>query len=221
MQTHWIKREGEDELLLFVLGWGADPHAVEHIRPDGYDSLAVFDYRVREPLSSSLNSEYGRIHLFAWSFGVWAAEQIATELDLYQAVALNGTPLPINDRYGIPERAFSVTLRGIPRSGCEGFNLRAYGDSFRRLAPYLDERPFEERCEELAVLGESARKPYRSAIRWSAAVIGTRDEIFPPRNMAAYWQQTGRCEDLPHYPFADPQTVIRFLNPEKTHHENR
>lgn len=130
MQTHWIKREGEDELLLFVLGWGADPHAVEHIRPDGYDSLAVFDYRVREPLSSSLNSEYGRIHLFAWSFGVWAAEQIATELDLYQAVALNGTPLPINDRYGIPERAFSVTLRGIPRSGCEGFNLRAYGDSF-------------------------------------------------------------------------------------------
>lgn len=201
------RTDGQPNLIIFALGWGADPSTVAHIPSfPGFDTLILYDYRGVEPLGNGFLAGYEKIILFAWSFGVWASEQILKEAALTKAVALNGTPLPVDDRYGIPLRAFRATLRGIASAGPETFNRRAYGECYDKMAASLDGRPWNERLEELEKLYGISSVAYEPAIKWSDALIGSRDGIFPPDNMLAYWQprmEPGRLTvaDLPHYPF--------------------
>lgn len=154
MEKHWLKREGNPSLILFVLGWAADSRVVEYIRPEGYDMLCLYDYRTIEPVAQEELAEYRSVHLFAWSFGVWVAEQVLRGIPLAQAVALNGTPRPVDDRYGIPSRAFRVTLRGIAAAGTDAFNRRAYGEYYDTAGSLTPSRTAEELHEELATLYE-------------------------------------------------------------------
>ena len=50
-------------------------------------------------------------------------------------------------------------------------------------------------------------------LRWDEAWIGDKDEIFPPAKMWAYWQSIGLGTGFEsyHYPFADPNIVLRQL----------
>ena len=141
MRKYWLTRDGNPGLILFMLGWAADHHAVEHLAPEGYDMLCVYDYRTLEPFAAEEFSAYRNVTLFAWSFGVWAAERTCRDVASDCAVALGGTPYPVDDRFGIPRRAFLATLRGLRGSGAETFNRRAYGADYDRLAPFFDERP--------------------------------------------------------------------------------
>ena len=103
-------RDGNPGLILFMLGWAADHHAVEHLAPEGYDMLCVYDYRTLEPFAAEEFSAYRNVTLFAWSFGVWAAERTCRDVAPDCAVALGGTPYPVDDRFGIPRRVFLLSL---------------------------------------------------------------------------------------------------------------
>ena len=221
MQKHWLIRENNPDLILFVLGWSCDYHAVEHIRPAGYDIFCTYDYTDLEPITPETFTGYRHIYLFAWSFGVWVSEQILKDIPLHKAVALNGSPLPVDDRYGIPGRSLAVTLKGLMRAGTGDFNKRAYGAHYEKIAPYLETRSLEDKYTELRRLHKWASEPYEPALRWTKAVIGRQDIIFPPQNTAAYWGELGETKDLPHYPFADPQTVLEFLDTKTTAYDNR
>lgn len=83
-----------------------------------------------------------RIYLFAWSFGVWVSELIFRGIPFYKTVALNGTPLPVNNRYGIPPKSFAVTLKGIARTGIEAFNRRTFDDFYDTIAPWARNKAF-------------------------------------------------------------------------------
>lgn len=212
MQQHWITRKSNSKLIIYALGWGAEPGVVAHIAPEGYDSLAVYDYRSVEPLPYDLSYKYDSIYLFAWSFGVWAAEQITGNLPLTRAVACGGTPLPVDDHYGIPRRPFALTLRSIRSAGTDEFLRRTYGEFYPIAAAIQPSRSLEELVGELEHLYTESAKPYRQHIKWDKALIGSLDVIFPPENMAAYWGQTGTIvEGMPHFPFADPATVTGEL----------
>ena len=106
---------------------------------------------------------------------------------------------------------FLATLRGLRGSGAETFNRRAYGADYDRLAPFFDERPFEDKLDELGVLFERSAEPYTPSLDWTAAVVGDRDAIFPPANMLAYWKEKAVVKPLPHYPFGDPGIVSGYL----------
>jgi len=213
MQKYWLNREGNERLLLFVLGWASDHHAAEHIRPAGYDILCTYDYRDIEPLTET--APYKEVALFAWSFGVWAAEHIfsqaASRENITKAIALCGTPYPVSDRYGIPLKSLIVTLEGMRRAGTDRFNKRTYGGYYETIRPYLDDRSTEEKIEELAFLIEAAQKEYSPEINWDKAIIGSQDVIFPMANVKAYWDEKGKILDIPHYPFADPAIVTDNL----------
>lgn len=213
MQKYWIKRQGNPDLILVVLGWACDPHAVEHLTFPGYDLLCTCDYRTLEPLDRAEFGTYGRVILFAWSFGVWVSEQICREVPLHRAVAFNGTPYPVDDRFGIPRKALMVTLKGIHKVGIEAFNRRTYGASYDRLAPYFETRPLEERVDELQFLFETSMLPYTPSLPWNDAVIGREDVIFPPKNMIAYWGNKAHLTSGPHYPFGDPEVLREYLDP--------
>ena len=150
--------------------------------------------------------------MLAWSFGVWVAEQVCRDIPFRRAVALNGTPLPVDARYGIPPQAMAVTRQGIRRTGTDLFDRRAYGTYYDRLSETLHTRPLEELCDELDALSEAAAEPYRPNIEWSAAVVGGADRIFPPAHMAAYWKELAvPVPDMPHYPFGDRTAMEKLL----------
>lgn len=205
MEKYWITRAGNDRLIVFVLGWAADHSVVAHIRPAGYDILAIYDYCEMEPVELE---RYSEKYLFAWSFGVWAAEQLFAHADFTRAVAFNGTPFPVSDTYGIAPRRLDATIRGLSAGGMEAFERRAYGVSYEALK---SPRTLEENIEELETLKELSIKPYRPAIRWDKAVIGTEDVIFPPENMQNYWSVSAEVLPLPHYPFADAEIILREI----------
>lgn len=213
MQKHWLIKAGNPDLIVAALGWASDYHAVEGAIPDGYDTLCLYDYRTLEAVTREETGPYRRTLLLGWSFGVWAAEQTCRELPLDGAWALNGTPLPVDDRFGIPGRSVLVTLRGIRKAGIETFNRRTYGASYERMSRYFDDRTPEEKIAELETLFEQATRSYTPMLRWKRAVIGTEDVIFPPANMAAYWQRKALVvPGMPHYPFGQPGLIDDLLN---------
>ncbi len=214
MQQSWLKQEGHRDLVLYVLGWAATPNAVYHIDPPGCDVLACYDYNSIEPLDTSRFANYRRIYLFAWSFGVWVAEQCCRELPLYKAIALNGTPFPVDDRYGMRLRVVLRTMRGLARVGMNPFNEKTYG-GVRAIpsGPYPD-RSIEEKITELTQLADWSKENSSARLPWTRAYIATQDEIFPPAKMKAYWETVGLGTEFEsyHYPFADPAIVLNQLD---------
>lgn len=214
MELHWLNRSQSDRLILFALGWAADHRIVEHIRPEGYDILTLYDYRPGSGDAGRLRDEvekYPRRWLVAWSFGVWAAERALGGIGFEGALALNGTPFPVDDLYGIEPRRLAVTLRGLRSGGMEAFDRRAYGDDYPRLRHLLSPRPLGDNIAELEFLAEASVRQYEPSIRWDGAVVGSGDKIFPPENMARYWGSRARLLPLPHYPFGKGELILREL----------
>ncbi len=229
MEFHWLRREGNGRLVLFVLGWSADHRIVEHICPEGCDVLAVYDYSAGDldvvggrscaagdtaghaaatasggaAALRDLIAGYPQTYLFAWSFGVWVAEQLLGGIPFTRAVALNGTPHPVHDQYGIEPRRMAVTIRGLRAGGMDAFNRRTYGEHFDRLEHLLAPRPLDRNIAELEFLASASVAEYVPSIEWDKAVIGSEDQIFPPENMLRFWGSRSETLPLPHYPFAE------------------
>lgn len=214
MQETWLKRdESNPDLVIFMLGWAATPNAVCHIDPPGCDVLVCYDHRSIAPLDPARFTRYHRIYLFAWSFGVWVSEQCCRELPLHRAVALNGTPYPVDPRYGMRLRVVQRTMRAQIRNG--GVNtFAAAGEEGRYIptGPYPD-RTAEEKLDELNLLAEWSSADSSPHLHWDAAYIATRDEIFPPDNMRAWWSPLGLGTEFDsfHYPFSHPQLILNEL----------
>lgn len=211
MQKYWLTKEGNPSVIVFALGWAADHHSVKHIRPQGYDILCLYDYRTIEPVEDGLLAGYDKKYLFAWSFGVWASEQIFQSIRFIKAIALCGTPYPVHDRYGIPEKIMAITIKGMMHSGIDEFNRRTYGEFYDRMLQFPETRTLDEKYDELQTLARMSVKPYSPSIEWDKAVIAARDVIFPRKNTENYWQDKGVEADFPHYPFGDPEIVAKNL----------
>ncbi len=199
MQQTWLKREGNCDLALFILGWAATPNAICHLDLPGCDVLACHDHRSMKPLAAHEFAGYRRIYLFAWSFGVWVAEHCCRELPLYRAIALNGTPFPADERYGMRLRAALRSMRALAKTG---------STPPAPAGPWADLSP-EEKFDELSLLAERSRADSAAHLHWDAAFIADKDEIFPPANMQAYWGSVGLGTMFPgtHNPFADPALI--------------
>ena len=105
MQFHWLNRENNPDCILFIAGWGMGPEPFQDIAAGPVDLIMVYDYQSLEhfDLCSLLpkNSKC-RIHLLAWSMGVWVAGRLLQDFSFSSATAIGGTCSPIDDKYGIP-----------------------------------------------------------------------------------------------------------------------
>lgn len=213
MQQYWLRKEGKQDLILYMLGWAATPNAINHICPAGYDVLAICNYTAITPLSTAVLGNYRRIYLFAWSFGIWVAEQTCQELPLYKAIALNGTPYPVDDRYGMRLRVVLRTMRNLARSGTNAAAEHQDASRYMPDGPYPDRDAFEKiaELENLAAWSKDSPAP---TLAWDKAYIADKDEIFPPANMRAYWEPRGLGTSFSgyHYPFVHPEIVLNELD---------
>ena len=178
MERRWLERGGNDKLLVLVLGWAADWRVVEHLAYEGYDVVAIYDYRAmndaerEEHLADLALESYKRVDLVAWSFGVWVAEQLFGGEKFASATAYNGTPFPVHKEYGIEPRRMAVTIRGLKSGGMELFSKRTYGKHYDEFEDRLQPRSVEDNVEELVALQERSTKPYEPTIEWSGAEMG-------------------------------------------------
>ncbi|MBE2895339.1 DUF452 family protein [Pasteurellaceae bacterium HPA106] len=208
MQFHWFKRAGKRKLILYFAGWSSAPNAVEHwVIPDDCDALACFDYRTLD-FSPDLRA-YDEITVVAWSLGVWVAQQVLGQgLPIVNSIAINGTGLPIDDDFGIPQAVFSATLQHLDAAGRVKFERRMCGTrEILRVYQQFPARALAEIYDELAALERAINAAPKRTFRWHKAIIGIHDRIFPAESQVRYFTQfQPQCDivmfEAPHFVFS-------------------
>ncbi len=213
MKQDWlIQSPGNRDLILFMLGWGATPNAVYQLPfPEGYDVLCCYDHRSLTPLNAADFAGYERIYLFAWSFGVWVAEQNCQALPLHKAIAINGTPYPASPQYGLRLKVLLRTIRSVAALGGNPFKDESSPERYAPAGPYA-EPTSRQQLEELEFLADACQSlPEQPHLNWTRAYIATKDEIFPPDRMRAYWGEKGTDFESYHFPFYNESIVMGEL----------
>lgn len=201
-------KAGNSKLLLIFSGWAASPEIFRHLETEPDTNLWIcYDYR-RIEFEEDL-SDYREISLVAWSLGVWVASVVFAQkqISFTKAVAVNGTPYPVHDRWGIPETIFRGTLDNITEEGMHRFNRRMCGRrDLLQAYEQIPSRPLADIRKELEFLYTEIKKTSSASLSfngWTHALISSGDRIFPTANLHAFWQD--RCPvtgiEAPHCPF--------------------
>lgn len=207
MKSQFIRQNRTPRLVLFFNGWSMDAN-VAHALAGADDLLAVWDYTDFDLDLRPLIDSYQGVRLVAWSLGVWYAAKYFEKLDVAfeEAVAVNGTLLPVSAQYGIaPDIITGTADNWLIQRTRDRFNLRVTGGG-----EALDAFPFplrdavSQQNELNSLLAHIANSPVPANL-YKCAVIGNRDRIFPPSAQRAAWKLTATRVielDAPHYPFA-------------------
>ena len=128
--------------------------------------------------------------------GVWAAEQVfakCQDIPWSYKLAFNGTPRPIDDLYGIPDKIFAATTENFSPLTLVKFRRRMCGgtEGVKQFLSHQPSRSLEELGTELKELQKLVKehKPDVS-LTWDKVIVGTQDKIIPTKNQQRYWKET-------------------------------
>lgn len=215
MKQTFIKKEGNNRLILFFSGWGSESKMFGHPVPEGYDYMLCHDYT--EPgFDYAALEGYSHIRLLAWSMGVWVAGKLfeGRNLPWEMRIAVNGTISPIDDSKGIPTAIFEGTLAAMSPATIAKFRRRMCdgSDGLASFMAHGPERTAEDLKAELQAIRDAVLASPAPCFTWDKAVIGQRDKIFPPENQRLAHSGTRIEEtDSAHY---DEQLFRLCLNGE-------
>lgn len=205
MKQIFLRKDNNPCLLLIFGGWGSWPGLFsEYSFPDGYDVMLCYDYR-SSGFNKDLLAGYGHVRIVAWSMGVKVASIImsgtvlAPSVSCADSIAVNGTMFPVDDSRGIPENVFAGTLERMGAPVLEKFLRRMCGKDLgyykERMhdGRYPLDRSVENLKEELASLRTFVQENAScgTGFRWTAAVVGRGDLVFPAANQFRAWEGTG------------------------------
>lgn len=193
MRAEWLRRKGADELIVVLGGWAAGAAPFSHLA-GAADVLLLSDYRRLDP--PDWPAGYAAMDLVAWSFGVAAAAQLpgAALAGFRRRLAVCGSWAPCDDDLGIPRRMVQATAEGLSPDSLRQFGRRAG-------CAMPEEADIGALCAELhAVLDW----PMPAWPAFDRVILGRRDRVFPPENLARAWAGQGavRVLDCGHNPFA-------------------
>lgn len=205
MQYHWLNKSDNKKLILFFCGWSFDNHPFERLKSVGYDVLMFYDYKNQDiPIEIPAYDEY---YLVTWSMGVYIAYLLKGKLpDFVKKIAINGTPFPIHNEWGIPERTFDLTLKYVD-TGLQGKFQRNLFKTEADFEKYLQnpvKREIPEQAQELCDLKEFISKSDISYDTfYDCAIISETDKIVPTRNQINCWESRTKISmiDSGHFPF--------------------
>ena len=200
------KAAGNRGLILFFGGWGSSPELFSGLETEpGYDCIFCWDYRDLGFSFDSLGG-YDRVSVYAWSMGVWVAQHVLSgrlAVEPEAAIAVCGTPHPVDDLRGIPRAVFLGTMKNMSDPVLRKFRKRMCGHDLDAYMSRVGNRTVEELSEELEslfafVTGAEAGIPVAGLrLSWNVAVIGEDDLIFPAANQLRDWTSEelgGTCE---------------------------
>lgn len=204
MKAEKIQQGNKRKLLLFFAGWGMDVHPFLRLQAVDTDVLVVYNY-TELSFDISLTEGYDEINLIAWSMGVWAASCVLGGVKLTSALAINGTPYPVHNTWGIPVAIAGGTLSNLSADGLKRFNRRMCGQAeiVKQFISTPVMRTVEDVKEELSCIIRQAY-PVKEGVTWTKALVSSSDCIFPVANQTVCWSALSVpvvCLDAPHYPF--------------------
>lgn len=224
MQYHWLNKQNNNKLIIFFGGWSFDYKPFGFLECDDFDVLMIYDYNFishceqSEAIQLINKIKYNQIYLIAWSMGVFAAYLLKDKLpEFTQKIAINGTPYPVHNEYGIPEKPFLLTLRHA-RTGLEGkFYQNIFNDAkeFERYNLSPVERTIDNRESELKSLYEKIKTTdIKYENFYDKALISNYDKIIPAKNQVNFWTSadtpiiTLESGHFPYYNFKNWKEIL-------------
>jgi len=206
MQTAWLHRHHHRQCILFFSGWGMDPAPFRFLPAAEHDLCMVFDYRQLHPVDLAAFAGYERVHLVAWSMGVWVAAHLLADRAATFATrtALAGTLVPIDQQCGLPPAGFAAMIDGFNHEVLASF-YRSMFDNDEQLARFLASRPqrqLAELREEMVAFRAAFLEHGPGTDIFTRKIVTSRDRVFPGRNQMRAWGK-GDCTttNWSHFPF--------------------
>ncbi len=220
MKTYIRRRERNNHLVILYGGWGTDENVFTPLCNDEFDFIFFYNYSADEALVLPEMKTYEKISLIGWSIGVWAAEYLFPKTGIKPdiTIAVNGTPIPADDQYGIPLNVFEGTLNNITEENIEKFYLRMFGDkkTFQTNIDRIPHRTLKSLHDELRWLYNRIMEQNEPGFRWDYAVTSEIDRVFPSRNLDGYWEKQINTKHIvlpmPHYFFHKWQSFTEFIS---------
>lgn len=219
MKTYIRRREENNKLVVLFGAWGSDENVFTPLCSDDFDFILFYNYSADEALVLPEMKTYKKIWLIGWSLGVWAAEYLLAKTGIKPdiTIAVNGTPVPADDRYGIPLKIFEGTLNNINEENMDKFYLRMFGDRKTYLLNQerIPHRSIKSLHDELRWLYNRIMEQKEPGFRWDYAVTSEIDRVFPSENVTTYWKKQKETRQmilpLPHYIFYKWNSFTEFL----------
>lgn len=204
MQSHWLNKQNNSKLIIFFAGWSFDYKPFEFLQSKDFDVLMLYDYN-----NSDLPEipQYKDYYLISWSMGVFTAYMLKDKLPKFsKKIAVNGTPYPVNNEWGIPDKTFLLTLRHA-KTGLEGKfyqNIFLEETEYQKYTETPVERPIDNRADELKSLYELIKSTNINYNKfYDKAIISDNDKIIPTKNQQNFWDGKADIINLAsgHFPF--------------------
>ena len=210
-------------------GWGTDENFFAPFCSDDFDFILFSNYSADDPLVLPEMKTYSKIALIGWSLGVWAAEYLLPKTGIKPdvTIAVNGTPIPADDKYGIPLHVFEGTLNNVTEANMEKFYLRMFGDkkTYDLNRDKVPQRSVKSLHDELRWMYNRMMEHTDPGFRWDYAVTSENDRIFPRDNVYQYWKNQKITRQIlvpmPHYFFHNWKDYAEFLRFVQSHRKKR
>lgn len=171
------------KLIIFFNGWGMDEVIISHLDREDFDLLVLYDYRDLELDISNINLEkYSEKYIIAWSMGVMVSTLFNFK-DTNSKTAINGTPMAIDDNYGIPLKIYNLTIKGFSELSLKKFMKRMFDEN-----PPIEKfsnRDLDSQKEELVAL---LSYKGNDSTKFDRMIVSDSDNIIPTKNQLNYWR---------------------------------
>ncbi|HIS36796.1 TPA: DUF452 family protein [Candidatus Scatousia excrementigallinarum] len=205
MQYNWLNKNGNKKLIIFFCGWSFDENPFKTLDCGEYDVLILYDYKNNELPLKIL--EYEEYYLIAWSMGVYIAYLLRDLLPAFvKKIAINGTPFPIDNECGIPQRTFDLTLKYVD-TGLQGKFQRNLFKEETDYQKYLINPVLRQIPDQAAELKELKDFIINHTVSYQKfydhAIISSADKIVPTKNQVNCWSKIAGIImlDSGHFPF--------------------
>jgi biotin synthesis protein BioG len=212
MRFHWLNNQNNKKLIIFFAGWSFDQIPFKFLDCEDFDVMIVYDYSAFNTKTyislfalQKTAKQYEKTYLLAWSMGVYVAYLLKDKLPNFsKKVAINGTPFPVDDQFGIPQKMFLLTLRHA-ETGLEGKfyqNVFDNNEEYERYSKTSVARSIKNRVEELQALYDKIKvtkvvyKDY-----YDKALVSNNDKIIPTKNQLNFWKDKAETIESGHFPF--------------------
>lgn len=220
MKTYIRRREKNDSLVVLFGAWGTDENVFVPYCTDEFDFILFYNYSADQALVLPEMKTYRKIVLIGWSLGVWAAEYLSPSTGIVPdvTIAINGTPVPLDDHYGIPARSFEEALNNITEERMEKFYYRMFGNKriYNLNSDKVPNRTLDSVHDEMRWLYNRIMEQKEPRFRWDYAVTSESDRVFPSENVISYWNRQKDTRQIvvpyPHYMFHKWKSYADFIN---------
>lgn len=210
MKHFWLNKKDNNSLIIFFNGWGMDQKAVSFLQCAANDIIMFYDYRNLETESFDFG-RYQKKSLVTWSMGTFISTLFYNMLNgISNKIAINGTLCPVDDKYGIAESVYDLTVKNFNQSSCKKFTRRMFNgnDTF----DIFSRNPEELKQELISIKNFKAMQ----FLDFNTAFISDFDKIIPTKNQYNFWQMrsTTKIKQIKqgHYPFFNFKNWDEIIN---------